>query len=99
MCLPERKAWSEYVTCHVEHCFKIPEEMSYNDAAALTVDGIVAYSLLFQMGSLSPGKAVLLHSTPGGLVKFQNISSSTFSLDLICVFIGIYGDPNGQHRT
>jgi NADPH:quinone reductase-like Zn-dependent oxidoreductase len=67
MCLPERKAWSEYVTCHVEHCFKIPEEMSYNDAAALTVDGIVAYSLLFQMGSLSPGKAVLLHSTPGGL--------------------------------
>jgi hypothetical protein len=38
---------------------------------ALTVDGIVAYSLLFQMGSLYPGKAVLLHSTPGGLVKIK----------------------------
>ena len=68
MCLPERKAWGEYVVCHVEHCFRIPDEMSYNDAAALTVDAIVAYSLLFQMGSLNPGKAVLLHSTPGGLV-------------------------------
>jgi hypothetical protein len=42
--------------------------MSYNEAVALAVDGIVAHSLLFQMGNLSPGKAVLLHSTPGGLV-------------------------------
>jgi NADPH:quinone reductase-like Zn-dependent oxidoreductase len=68
MALPERKAWSEYVVCREEYCFKIPEKMSYNEAVALTVDGIVSHSLLFQMGNLSPGKAVLLHSTPGGLV-------------------------------
>ncbi|XP_046444248.1 synaptic vesicle membrane protein VAT-1 homolog-like [Daphnia pulex] len=67
MALPERKAWSEYVVCREEYCFKIPDQMSYHEAVALTVDGIVAHSLLFQMGNLSPGKAVLLHSTPGGL--------------------------------
>lgn len=68
MALPERKAWSEYVVCRVDFCFKIPEKMNYHDAVALTVDGMVAYSLLFSMGNLSTGKAVLLHSTPGGLV-------------------------------
>ncbi|XP_046632252.1 synaptic vesicle membrane protein VAT-1 homolog-like [Daphnia pulicaria] len=67
MALPERKAWSEYVVCREEYCFKIPDQMSYHEAVALTVDGIVSHSLLFQMGNLSPGKAVLLHSTPGGL--------------------------------
>lgn len=67
MALPERFAWSEYVVCREEYCFKIPDRMNYNDAVALTVDGIVSHSLLFQMGNLSPGKSILLHSTPGGL--------------------------------
>ncbi|XP_057378830.1 synaptic vesicle membrane protein VAT-1 homolog-like [Daphnia carinata] len=67
LALPERKAWSEYVVCRAEHCFKIPDEMNYHDAVALTVDGMVAYSLLFPMGNLCTGKAVLLHPTPGGL--------------------------------
>ena len=70
MALPERFGWSEYVVCREEYCFKIPERMNYNDAVALTVDGIVSHSLLFQMGNLSPGKSILLHSTPGGLVIF-----------------------------
>lgn len=74
MALPERKAWSEYVVCRVDFCFKIPEKMNYHDAVALTVDGMVAYSLLFPMGNLSTGKAVLLHSTPGGLVYMFSLS-------------------------
>ncbi|KAK4035756.1 hypothetical protein OUZ56_027840 [Daphnia magna] len=67
MALPERNAWSQYVVCHVDLCFKIPEKMSYHEAVALTVDGIVAHTLLFHMGNLSPGEAVLMHSIPGGL--------------------------------
>lgn len=81
MALPERKAWSQYVVCRAEHCFKIPDEMNYHDAVALTVDGIVAYSLLFQLGNLRPGKAILLHSTPGGLVNILLfIIHSSFSV-------------------
>lgn len=70
MALPERKAWSEYVVCRAEHCFKIPDEMNFHDAVALTVDGIVAHSLLFELGNIHSGnKAILLHSSPGGLVS------------------------------
>ena len=74
MAVPERNAWSEYVVCREEYCFKIPDQMSYHDVVALTVDGILAYSLLFEMGNLCPGKNILLHSTPGGLVIFISIS-------------------------
>lgn len=72
MALPERNAWSQYVVCHVDLCFKIPEKMSYHEAVALTVDGIVAHTLLFHMGNLSPGEAVLMHSIPGGLVTLSS---------------------------
>lgn len=96
MALPERRGWGEYVVCRVEHCFKIPDQMSYNDAVSLTVDGIVAHSLLFQMGNLTPEKAILLHATPGGLVPSiigthikRSISSNSRSIS------GQYGDSNG----
>ncbi|KZS11912.1 Synaptic vesicle membrane VAT-1-like protein [Daphnia magna] len=77
MALPERRGWGEYVVCRVEHCFKIPDQMSYNDAVSLTVDGIVAHSLLFQMGNLTPEKAILLHATPGGLGNMVTQMAST----------------------
>ena len=77
MCLPERKAWAEYVACKEEFCFRIPDEMTYDEAIALTVDGMVSYALLFEMGGLkvddpcglsASRKNVLMHSSAGGLV-------------------------------
>lgn len=68
--LPERKAWSEYVVCRSEYCFNIPDDMNYHDAIAMTTNGIVAYTLLFELGGLRPGKTVLVHSAPGGLVLY-----------------------------
>ncbi len=67
---PERRGWSQYATCRFDCCFKIPQEMSYHDAIAITLNGIVAYSLVFELGNLRPNKTVLLHSAPGGLVNF-----------------------------
>lgn len=69
--LPERGAWSDYVVCRAEYCFNIPAEMNYHDAIALTTNGIIAYTLLFELGGLRPGKSVLMHSAPGGLVSIQ----------------------------
>ena len=66
--LPEFKAWSEYTLCPDTMCFKIPESMSYQEAVAITTNGIVAHTLLFELGVLHPGKSILMHPSPGGVV-------------------------------
>lgn len=65
--LPEFQAWCEYPICPAAFCYKIPDDMNYHDAVAITGDGIVAYTLLFELGALRPGKCILIHSAPGGL--------------------------------
>lgn len=78
MALPERKAWAEYAVCKAEHCFRMPDDMTYDEAVALTVDGMVSYALLFEIGGVrvddpcglsASRKNVLMHSSAGGLVK------------------------------
>lgn len=67
--LPEYRAWAELVTVPQQFVFPLPAELSFLDAAALTMNYIVAYILLFELGSLSPGKSVLIHSAGGGVVS------------------------------
>lgn len=65
--LPEFRAWAELVTVPVQYVFPIPADLSFHDAAALTMNYIVAYILLFELGGLTPGKSVLVHSAGGGV--------------------------------
>lgn len=65
--LPEFRAWAELVTVPVQYVFPIPADLSFHDAAALTMNYIVAYILLFDLGGLTPGKSVLVHSAGGGV--------------------------------
>lgn len=72
MALPEFKAWAELVVVPSKYVFAIPSNMSYHDAAAITMNYIVAYILLFELGHLSAGKSVLFHSAGGGVVSICN---------------------------
>lgn len=65
--LPEFRAWAELVTVPVQYVFPIPADLSFHDAAALTMNYIVAYILLFELGGLTPGKSVLVQSAGGGV--------------------------------
>ncbi|XP_054278604.1 synaptic vesicle membrane protein VAT-1 homolog-like [Macrosteles quadrilineatus] len=65
--LPEYKAWAELVSVPQTYVFPLPSDMSFLDAAALTMNYIVAYILLFELGGLAPGKSVLVHSAGGGV--------------------------------
>lgn len=87
---PERKAWREYAVCRSEVCFKIPDDMNYHDAIALILNGIVAYSLVFELGNLRPNKTVLLHTAPGGLVRRKIIwpDSKRNVVLILIIFIG-----------
>lgn len=67
--MPDHKAWAELVAVPATSVFALPADMSYLDAAAITMNYTVAYILLFELANLTPGKSLLLHSAGGGVVS------------------------------
>ncbi|GLV43510.1 hypothetical protein CBL_04052 [Carabus blaptoides fortunei] len=65
--LPEFRAWAELVAVPAKYVFALPQGMSALEAAAIGMNYVVAYMLLFDLGGLSAGKSVLLHSAGGGV--------------------------------
>ncbi|GAB1598100.1 synaptic vesicle membrane protein VAT-1 homolog-like isoform X2 [Argonauta hians] len=65
--LNEGQCWAELVSVPVKHVYKIPENMSFHDAAAIAMNYLTAYILLFDIGNLRAGQSVLAHSIAGGV--------------------------------
>lgn len=57
--------WQEVAVVPANHTFLIPEGMSFEDAAALPVNYITAYMMLFDFGNLRPNQSVLVHAAAG----------------------------------
>lgn len=57
--------WQEVVVAPASHTFLIPEGMSFEQAAALPVNYITAYMMLFDFGNLRPNQSVLVHAAAG----------------------------------
>uniref|UniRef100_A0A1L8E0P3 Putative zinc-binding oxidoreductase n=1 Tax=Nyssomyia neivai TaxID=330878 RepID=A0A1L8E0P3_9DIPT len=82
--LPEFKAWAELVTVPAKYVYNIPDEMSFADAAAIAINYVVAYILLFDLASIKSGKTLLLHSAGGGVG--QAIVQLARTIDNVQVF-------------
>ncbi|KAL7379276.1 hypothetical protein ABVT39_025281 [Epinephelus coioides] len=59
--------WQEVAVVPANHTFLIPEGMSFEEAAALPVNYITAYMMLFDFGNLRPNQSVLVHAAAGGV--------------------------------
>lgn len=59
--------WQEEVTVASAQTFLMPEAMTFEEAAALLVNYITAYMVLFDFGNLRPGHSVLVHMAAGGV--------------------------------
>ncbi|CAI9538394.1 unnamed protein product, partial [Staurois parvus] len=59
--------WQELVTVQTSHTFLMPEGMSFEEGAALLVNYITAYMILFDFGNLRPKQSVLIHMAAGGV--------------------------------
>ena len=57
--------WSEYVAVSRENVFPMPAGMSFEEAAALPVNYLTAYMMLYDFGNIRPGKSVLVHMAAG----------------------------------
>ena len=59
---------AEYVCVPVVGVCAIPDSMSFEDAAALPLNYVTAYQILFDIGHLSEGESVLVQMAGGGVV-------------------------------
>jgi len=71
--LPEFRAWAELCAVPTKYVYKLPDEISFQDAAAITMNYLVAYIIVFELLSLRSGKSLMLHSAGGGVVSIQFI--------------------------
>jgi len=67
LCLVLGGAWTEYICNPAEACVVIPESMSFEDAAALPVNYLTAYFMLFHCANLGRRKSILIHMAAGGV--------------------------------
>lgn len=58
---------SDVVCADPRQAFIMPEAMSFEEGAALPVNYLTAYHMLFRVGSLRPGESVLVHQAAGGV--------------------------------
>jgi NADPH2:quinone reductase len=65
--LTENGCYAEYVALHEKQLIPIPERVSFEQAAALLVQGLSAYHILKTSGRMSEGESVLVHAAAGGV--------------------------------
>ncbi|XP_035260437.1 synaptic vesicle membrane protein VAT-1 homolog [Anguilla anguilla] len=59
--------WQEVAAVPASHTFAMPEGMTFEEAAAIPVNYITAYMMLFDFGNLRPNQSVLVHMAAGGV--------------------------------
>ncbi|XP_069547919.1 synaptic vesicle membrane protein VAT-1 homolog [Brachyistius frenatus] len=59
--------WQDLVVVSAARTFSMPEEMTFEEGAALSINYLTAYMMLFEMANLRPGKSVLVHMAAGGV--------------------------------
>lgn len=68
-------AWAEVVCAPVDFVHKMPDRMTFAEAAAFSLNFVAAYMMLFEVANLREGMSVLVHSAGGGVVSVVSISS------------------------
>ncbi|XP_041916762.1 synaptic vesicle membrane protein VAT-1 homolog-like [Alosa pseudoharengus] len=60
-------AWAEVVCTPLDFVYKIPDDMTFTEAAAFSMNFVAAYMMLFEVANLREGMSVLVHSAGGGV--------------------------------
>ncbi|XP_038627169.1 synaptic vesicle membrane protein VAT-1 homolog-like [Tachyglossus aculeatus] len=60
-------AWAEVVCTPADFVYRIPDDMSFSEAAAFPMNFVTAYMMLFEVANLRSGMSVLVHSAGGGV--------------------------------
>ena len=67
VCALGRETFSTTLECNALNAIKIPDEMSFPDAASIPAVFCTAYYSLVSIAQLRPGESVLIHAAAGGV--------------------------------
>ncbi|XP_014674131.1 PREDICTED: synaptic vesicle membrane protein VAT-1 homolog [Priapulus caudatus] len=76
LCMKDFGLWTELVAIREEQCFAMPDGMSFEEGAALPVNYVTAYLMLFEFGNLKRGKSVLIHMAAGVDIVLDPLSGT-----------------------
>lgn len=65
--LPKFSGYAERVATSAERIFRLPAGISFEEAAAIPVNYLAAYHIMFVMGNLQSGDRILIHGVAGGV--------------------------------
>lgn len=83
-------AYTTHVVIAEEYVLPLPQEWTFDEGAAFTVQALTAYYALFPLGALREGAAVLIHSAAGGVGIAANRIAKRFG----AFTIGSVGTPD-----
>ncbi|MFM9280765.1 NADP-dependent oxidoreductase [Paenibacillus jiagnxiensis] len=65
-----RGAYAEYGIAQAQELVKMPDRLTFEDAATIKAGAETAWKALFTEGELQPGQTVLIHAAAGGVGQF-----------------------------
>lgn len=65
--LSSEGGYAEYISLHEEQIIRIPQNIDFDQAAAILLQGLTAYHILKTSGQLTQGEIVLVHAAAGGV--------------------------------
>lgn len=80
--IAEFGAWAELVAIPAKQVYRIPKDLEWKEAVALTLNYIVAQALLFDVGNLRNGQTILVHSVGGGVVSALITATDSLMTDI-----------------
>lgn len=89
---PASGSYAEYVVASDQLVYKIPDNVSFEEAAATLTVGITAYNVLHEVARIQPGESVLIHAAAGG------IGTTAIQLAKLAGASEIYGTVGSEEK-
>ncbi|RID88115.1 quinone oxidoreductase family protein [Mesobacillus zeae] len=64
---PKDGAYAEYVVANEQLVFKIPDSLSFEQAASMPTVSILSYMVLYEIGQVQKPDTIVIHSAAGGV--------------------------------
>lgn len=84
-------AYAEYAVVNKQYLWHKPENISFEEAAAIPMAGLAAYQALYDKGGIYPGMRVFINGCTGGVGSFAVQIAKAYSCEItgVCSFNNI----------
>jgi len=85
---PKAGSYAEYVVANENLIYKIPDSLSFEQAAAMPIVSILSYMLLHEIGQVKTTDTIVIHSAAGGVGSMLVQLAKVFGVQKIIGTVG-----------